>query len=82
MKLVLGLGVTGFSIARFLLQHKIAFKVADSRQTPKLLSEFLSEFPLIEPFLGDWDESLLEEVDEIFISPGVAQQEKIVIWGT
>ncbi len=80
MKLVLGLGVTGFSIARFLLQHKVAFKVADSRQTPKLLSEFLSEFPLIKPFLGDWDESLLEEVDEIFISPGVAQQETIVIW--
>ena len=80
MKLVLGLGVTGFSIARFLLQHKVAFKVADSRKTPKLLAEFLSEFPLVEPFLGNWDESLLEGVDEIFISPGIAQQETIVIW--
>ena len=80
MKLVLGLGVTGFSIARFLLQHKVAFKVADSRKTPKLLAEFLSEFPSVEPFLGNWDESLLEGVDEIFISPGIAQQEIIVIW--
>jgi len=80
MKLVLGLGITGFSIARFLLQQKIAFKVADSRQAPQRLSEFLSEFPTVEVALDGWSKSTLEEVDEIFISPGIAQNEEIVIW--
>jgi UDP-N-acetylmuramoylalanine--D-glutamate ligase len=80
MKLVLGLGITGFSIARFLLQQKIAFKVADSRQAPQRLSEFLSEFPKVEVALDSWSRSTLEGVDEIFISPGIAQNEEIVIW--
>ena len=80
MKLVLGLGVTGFSIARFLTQKNVTFKVADSRQQPEFLSEFLSEFPEVEVLTGDWQSLLLEEVDEIFISPGVAQNESIVIW--
>ncbi|WPE18455.1 UDP-N-acetylmuramoyl-L-alanine--D-glutamate ligase [Candidatus Thioglobus autotrophicus] len=80
MKLVLGLGVTGFSIARFLQQQEIAFKVADSRQAPPLLAEFLLEFPVVELSLGDWDDSVLEGVDEIFISPGIAKREAIVVW--
>jgi UDP-N-acetylmuramoylalanine--D-glutamate ligase len=80
MKLVLGMGVTGFSIARFLVQQNISFKVADSRQHPAHLSEFLSEFPTIGTSVGDWHQSLLDKVEEIFISPGIAQTESIVVW--
>ena len=80
MKLVLGLGVTGFSIARFLQQQKIAFKVADSRQVPPSFPEFLSEFPAVEFTLGNWEKSILQGVDEIFISPGIAKNEAIVVW--
>jgi len=80
MKLVLGLGVTGFSIASFLQQQKIAFKAADSRKNPPLLSGFLSEFPTVDLTLGGWEKSILQGVDEIFISPGIAQSEAIVVW--
>ncbi len=80
MKLVLGLGTTGFSIARFLTTQKINFKVADSRQTPALLESFELDFPDVEIVLGDWNRDILSEVDEIFISPGIAQHESIVIW--
>ncbi len=80
MKLVLGLGVTGFSIARFLAKQNIAFKLADSRSQPTLLSEFSTELPGIKISTGDWQPSLLDDVDEVFISPGIAQSESIVIW--
>ena len=45
MKLVLGLGDTGLSIARFLSKHKITYKIADSRLQPPLLSDYVAEFP-------------------------------------
>ncbi len=80
MKLVLGIGITGFSIARFLTKQKIVFKVADSRQQPAMITDFLVEFPNVEIDLGTWNQSLLEGVDEIFISPGIAQNSPIVRW--
>jgi UDP-N-acetylmuramoylalanine--D-glutamate ligase len=80
MKLVLGLGITGFSIARFLIKQNINFKLADSRLQPVLLVKFLAEFANIKVSTGSWQRSLLNNVDEIFISPGIAQNELIVIW--
>ena len=80
MKLVLGLGVTGFSIARFLAQEKIPFKVADSRQQSERSSRFSEKFPTVEVCSGAWDFSVLDGIDEIFISPGIAQKESIVVW--
>ncbi|MDC9727012.1 MAG: UDP-N-acetylmuramoyl-L-alanine--D-glutamate ligase [Candidatus Thioglobus sp.] len=80
MKLVLGIGITGFSIARFLAKQKIAFKVADSRQQPSMFVEFSAEFPNSDISLGAWDQSILEGIDEVFISPGIAQTQPIVVW--
>ncbi|MBW5290812.1 MAG: UDP-N-acetylmuramoylalanine--D-glutamate ligase [Candidatus Ruthia sp. Asou_11_S2] len=80
MKLILGLGKTGFSIARFLSTQNIDYKIADSRTNPPLLSKYASAFLKPPPILGVWTLDLLKEVDEIFISPGIAQNESIVIW--
>jgi len=80
MKLVLGLGDTGLSIARFLSKQNITYRLADSRTQPPFLSDYLSEFPNSEPVLGDWTQDLLADIDEIFISPGIAQTQSIVIW--
>ncbi|QKQ23675.1 UDP-N-acetylmuramoyl-L-alanine--D-glutamate ligase [Candidatus Ruthia endofausta] len=80
MKLVLGLGKTGFSIARFLSEQSIDYKIADSRTNPPLLSKYSSAFLKSLPTLGAWTLDLLKKVDEIFISPGIAQNESIVIW--
>ena len=33
MKLILGLGVTGLSVARFFNKNNISFRIADSRQS-------------------------------------------------
>ncbi len=76
MKLVLGLGGTGLSIVRFLSKKNIAYRLADSRMQPPLLSEFSDS----DPILGDWTPELLNDIDEVFISPGIAQAQDIVIW--
>ncbi|HIC41350.1 MAG TPA: UDP-N-acetylmuramoyl-L-alanine--D-glutamate ligase, partial [Piscirickettsiaceae bacterium] len=54
MKLILGLGDTGLSIARFLSKQNIAYKIADSRLQPPLLSDYVAKFPNSNPILGDW----------------------------
>ncbi|MBT6327070.1 MAG: UDP-N-acetylmuramoyl-L-alanine--D-glutamate ligase [Candidatus Thioglobus sp.] len=80
MKLVLGLGDTGLSIARFLSKQHIAYRLADSRLNPPMLDDYVEEFPGSIPVLGDWKQALLADVDEVFISPGIAQTQSIVIW--
>lgn len=80
MKLILGLGETGFSIARFLAKQQIAFKLADNRGNPPLLPAYQNKFNRANLILGDWTPDLLTNINEIFISPGIAQSEPIVVW--
>jgi len=80
MKLVLGLGDTGLSIAQFLSKQQVGYRLADSRLQPPLLSNYLAQFPNSKPVLGDWSQDLLEDIDEVFISPGIAQTQVIVVW--
>jgi len=37
MKLILGLGITGLSVARFFFKNDISFRIADTRQEPPML---------------------------------------------
>ena len=80
MKLVLGLGDTGLSITRFLSKQDIAYRIADSRPQPPSLSDYLAGSFGSEPVLGDWSQDLLIDIDEVFISPGIAQTQTIVVW--
>ena len=80
MKLILGLGNTGLSFATFLQQQAVDFKIADSRDTPPKLGDFLALETDVSPTLGAWQETLLDGVDEVLISPGIAQSESIVVW--
>ena len=80
MKLVLGLGVTGLSVAKFLNKTNVDFTIADSRKSPPKLSEYLELNIGPIAILGDWTKSLLDDVDEVIISPGIPENEKIVRW--
>ena len=80
MKLILGLGITGLSVARFFSLHKIPYRIADSRLSPPMLDLSEQENLLSDCHLGDWNRSLLEGVTEIIISPGIAENEAIVAW--
>ena len=80
MKLILGLGVTGLSVARFFIRNNIPFRIADSRQDPPMLQISKNENLLHDFYFGDWSESLLEDISEVIISPGIAESESIVRW--
>ena len=80
MKLILGLGITGLSVARFFFKNEISFRIADTRQEPPMLEVSKKEGLLNDAYFGDWNEHILTGISEVIISPGVAESEDIVIW--
>lgn len=75
---VLGLGATGISCARFLQAQQIPFVLLDTRESPPNLESVKSQFPNTDIHLGQLPESLLSEVKEIILSPGVARDHPIL----
>lgn len=68
---ILGLGQTGFSVARYYQRCAVSFCVFDSRIKPPLLNEFIKDFPDAELFLGDFSISLFKQCSQLIISPGI-----------
>jgi len=58
MKLILGLGITGLSVARFFFKNEISFRIADTRQEPPML-EVSREggSTLMIAYFGEWSKS-------------------------
>lgn len=91
--LVLGLGESGLAIARWLDRCGAAIRVADTRDAPARLQPLRGELPHAEFIDGPFDATLLEGIDFIAVSPGlaptrdlvkiipVAQERGIPIWG-
>ncbi|HET7197293.1 MAG TPA: UDP-N-acetylmuramoyl-L-alanine--D-glutamate ligase [Burkholderiales bacterium] len=71
--LVLGLGDTGLSLARFAAREGAAVRVADTRADPPRRAAFDGEF-----HPGAFDASLLDRTDLLAISPGLPLDSDIV----
>ncbi len=76
--LVVGLGITGLSCARYLQQRKLPFAIVDSRQNPPGITEVRNEFPAIECSLGVFDEALFERATVLVVSPGISLKEPLI----
>ena len=74
LKMVVGIGATGFSVARHLSQLGQHFVMLDTRQTPPLLEQFKTEFPDISVSLGELSIDSFKNADEIILSPGLSRQ--------
>ncbi len=74
LHVIVGLGVTGLSCARYLAQKNVPFAVTDTRSSPPCLEEFKKLFPQVPLSLGQLDEVLLNQACQIIISPGVSLQ--------
>ena len=72
--LVLGLGLTGYSIVRHLAPLDYRLTVADSRELPPYLGQLKSEFPRVEVVTGLIPSDRFDEFDEIIISPGIGKE--------
>jgi UDP-N-acetylmuramoylalanine--D-glutamate ligase len=71
--LVLGLGDTGLSVARWAERHGARVRVADTRSAPPRLGDLTGEV-----YLGPFAPSLLEGVDLVSISPGLSLADPLV----
>jgi len=69
--LVLGLGETGLSMARFLSRRGARVRVADTREDPPNLMALGEKVPQAELVLGAYRDESFAGVDLIAISPGV-----------
>lgn len=69
--LIVGLGETGASVARFLEGQAIPFAAADSRSHPPGCDGFRKRHPQVETRLGEFDERMFLAADRIVLSPGV-----------
>ena len=72
--LVLGLGLTGRSMAGWLVRQGAQVSVADTRSAPPQLAEFQREFPDVNVACGKLDAACLHAAELIAISPGIDQR--------
>ena len=76
--LVLGLGASGLSMARWLTGRGASVRVADSRDTPPFAAQLRAELPAVELHAGAFRAESFADIDLIAISPGVPLAEPLV----
>jgi UDP-N-acetylmuramoylalanine--D-glutamate ligase len=91
--LVLGLGESGLAMAMWLARCGATLRVADTRDAPARLPQLREGVPAAEFISGAFSASLLEGIDFVAVSPGlaperelaeilpVAQERGIPLWG-
>ena len=68
---VIGLGFTGLSCVKFLLNYDLDIVVMDTREFPPFLSVFRNNNPEVFIKTGGLDFDLMKQTDMIILSPGV-----------
>ncbi len=76
--LVVGLGRTGLSCARFLRGRGVAVTVVDSRQEPPGLEGARREMPDLALFVGGFDADVFAAAERLIVSPGVPLREPLI----
>jgi UDP-N-acetylmuramoylalanine--D-glutamate ligase len=71
--LILGLGDTGLSVARWVEREGGKVRIADSRREPPRKKDFAGEL-----HAGAFSPALLDGVDAVCVSPGLSLEEEIV----
>ena len=75
---IVGLGKTGLSCARYLAQQGEPFVVVDSRSNPPGLKKLLSIAPNVECYLGGFEPLVFEQAKKLIVSPGVSVKESVI----
>lgn len=76
--LVVGLGLTGLSVVRYLKSQGKEIVVVDSRNNPPGLDELKKDFPDVSVYTGKFDEALFLGATELVVSPGVPMSEPAI----
>ncbi|MCK9468321.1 MAG: UDP-N-acetylmuramoyl-L-alanine--D-glutamate ligase [Porticoccaceae bacterium] len=78
LTVVVGLGATGLSVARYLAKRGERFVVVDSRIDPPGLSELARVVPQAQVELGEFNDHTLRSADRLVISPGLALAQPVL----
>ncbi|MEJ2529175.1 MAG: UDP-N-acetylmuramoyl-L-alanine--D-glutamate ligase [Gammaproteobacteria bacterium] len=76
--LIVGLGKTGLSCARYLAAQGVAVAVTDSREQPPGLEALKAELPDLALFLGGFDPAVFAAAERLVVSPGVPVSEPLI----
>lgn len=78
LSVIVGLGATGLSCARYLHAAGLPFAMVDTRDAPPQLDAFRKAYPDVEVELGTLDAALYAKASEIILSPGIAMREPAI----
>lgn len=78
LSVIVGLGATGLSCARYLHSAGMPFAMVDTRAAPPQLDAFRKLYPDVEVELGSLDAKLFSKATEIVLSPGIAMREPAI----
>jgi len=70
--LIVGLGKTGLSIARYLSAQDVPFAVMDTRAEPPSADVLREEFPKVERYFGGLSAEVMCSAQRMIVSPGIA----------
>ncbi|PRB84415.1 UDP-N-acetylmuramoyl-L-alanine--D-glutamate ligase [Pseudomonas sp. MYb185] len=70
-RIIVGLGVTGLSVARYLAGRGLPFAVCDTRANPPGVDQLKRFAPMADLYLGELDSDLLCSAGELIVNPGI-----------
>ena len=77
-RLIIGMGQTGLSCARFLMAKGLSFDLCDTRDVFPNQADIEKEFPVARIYNGELDGKLLSQYQELIVSPGIAIAEPAI----
>jgi UDP-N-acetylmuramoylalanine--D-glutamate ligase len=80
--LVVGLGISGLSMARWLSRRGAHVRVTDTRATPPCAAQLARELPAVPVHTGALDDELFRDSDLVALSPGIAMSERPIAAAT
>ena len=78
LSVIVGLGATGLSCARYLHAAGMPFAMVDSRSAPPQLDAFRELYPNVDVELGSLDAAVFNRATQIILSPGIALREPAI----
>lgn len=76
--LIVGLGKTGLSCARYLVSQGVPLAVTDSREQPPGLEQMQALFPDLALFLGGFQPEVFKAATRLVVSPGIPLNEPLI----
>ena len=76
--LVVGLGLTGIAVTRYLDKLGLYYALVDSRDKPPLMLEFSDQHPEIPVFTGGFHDHAFAVATHLIVSPGVSLAETAI----